>query len=187
MADYLPTSELAKAMLKLRRMVALSESFQAKLRGDYDAAFARVMYEGVPDEKQAAAEGEPVIEFGPWAAIWIVDSRWSAVAGGSQIHMRSSGQLHLYLMTPRDNSQNGWNNRRLEAIDFLEEWTADIAELSGADDDDPVIAGEGHLAINEIVIPDHQHVPVEMRASAGDFFFRHCAIAFGDDSGSGGA
>lgn len=145
------------------------------------------MYEGIPDRDLAQAEDTIELQNdAPFASIWPHSSGWDAVAGGSQIHMRPRAEIHLYLMTPRNPNYPGWNNGRLEAIDFLENWTADIVALSGADDSGtPVITGEGHLAINSIECPMHDHTPKELQASVEDFFFRHMILRYGDDAAGG--
>lgn len=185
MADYSPTSGLGQAAAKLRRMVALSSTYQAKLgSGDqYTKALSRVMYEGIPDANLSNAENTDELDSNyPFASIWPHASGWDMVSGGARVFMRPRAELHLYLMCPRDCARD-WNNARLAAIDFLENWTKDITDLSGADDASPVITGEGHLAINTIECPMHDHTPKELQKSTEDFFFRHQIIRYGDMAG----
>lgn len=161
-------------------MFALSATFQAKV-GDYDAAFARIFYEGVPGGDLAAAEDtEAPADDQPFASIWPFNTGFRALAAD---YLRPYGQLHVYLMTPRHVAQTDWNNRRLEAIDFLEGWVTDVANLSL--DTEGLISGEGLLAISSIETPMHQHIPKELEATVGDFYYRHMTIGFGQGDGGG--
>lgn len=178
----------SKAMVQLRRMVALSAAFQAKVDDDYDACLARVMYEGVPNDSLAESEESTAPSADkPFASIWLVSTGWRMVAGGSQNHLVPTGMLHLYLLTPRvEVASEGWNDARLEAVQFLGNWEADIVALFGADDTSAgtkAIVGEGHLAGTLSDTPSHEHVAKQIRDSAGDFFFRHVAISYGDVAG----
>jgi hypothetical protein len=170
-------------MLHLRHMLALSSTFQAKAT-DYDTALGRVFYEGVPGGKLATAEGETTPSNTiPFASIWPFNTGFRTIAVGNQNWLRAHGQLHIYLMTPKNTAQADWNNRRLEAIDFLENWTADLAALSAAADDSedgPIITGESHLAISSIEVPAHDHTPPEIKASTTDFYWRHMVVSFGE-------
>lgn len=179
----------AKAMVQLRRMVALSSSFQTKVDDDYAACLARVYFEGVPgNDNLTESEGaEAPAADKPFASIWLIRTGWSLGGGGRQNHMIANGTLHLYLMTPRATGAEDWNDARLEAVQFLGNWERDIVALFGADDTSGVgtvaVAGEGHLAGMLVDTPAHEHTPKQIRESAGDFFFRHCAIQYGDSGG----
>jgi len=181
MTAYTPTTGLAKAMLKLHRMVALSAAFQQKIGGDYSAACDRVLFEGVPDKELAEVEGiAEITDDKCFASIWINASGARAVSDGSQVDLRDHAELHLYLRTPVNPAMTTWNDRRLEAVDVLETWTQEILLLSGADDQEPVIEGEGHLAISSVIVPMHGHSPRKTRESTGDFFYRHMLVSYGD-------
>ncbi len=193
MADsYEPLNSGARAMAKLRRMVALSSTFRSKKAGVTDAdkyqdAFDSIYYEYAPTADEISAEngGETSVAGMPFAAIWPVAVQSQAVCGGSQNHVRPRGQLLLVLYCEPDEEQTTWNDRRLAACDFLDGWCDEIAALSAKDDDEvlgtPVVDGEGHLCMTMIDAQITEHVPLKMRQSGGNYYWRSVMISFGDD------
>ena len=178
---YWQNAPLSIAFRKLRKMVASSASFLSRSgEGSYSLAMSkrRVWTEYVPAIGELAADTgnqSAVAPVMPWASIWPIEVGLNAVAGGAQVYTLPSGMMHLYLACQPLTSITDWNDRREEAVCFLDQWTNDIVALSGADDptsDD----GLGFLTITKADAALIDHTPFIDRASEGDFFYRNVVL-----------
>lgn len=178
-----PNSPAAIAMKKLRRMVALSSAFQTRAGIEYEDAIKRVFFEYVPNAGELLREGaeeSTVDPVSPFAAIWPMTTDANAVAGGAQVWTLSNGILHLYVSCDPLPELTDWNERRLEAVGFLDQWIQDVINLSGADDDD-TDDGMGHLEIVHAPINMIDHVPFKDRKSAGDYYYMSVGLKYGGE------
>ena len=182
-----PSSPVAIAMKKLRKMVALSAAFltrSGETTYSLDMSKRRVWTEYIPNRDELIRDTgnefsvSPVM---PWAAIWPMNTGSNAVAGGIKVQTLPSGLIHLYVACQPLVTIAEWNDRRDEAIAFLDQWVADVMDLSGADDatsDD----GMGHLTITraESVVIDH--VPFKDRQTVSDFYYQSFSLKYGDEA-----
>lgn len=185
MSSPWPNSPMLTAIRKVRKMVALSSALQTRAGITYATALAsRVWTEYVPtiDELVRDTGNEfsdaPVM---PWAAIWPMQVGTFAVSGGARVWTSPNGGIHLYLACQPLTTLATWNDKREEAVGFLDQWFQDVIALSGADDpttDD----GMGHLTIthSESVIIDH--APFKSRESTGDFYYQSYQLKYGDEN-----
>ncbi len=185
MTVYWPNSPLLQAVRKLRRMVALSAAFQARSGLSYDDIHdQRVWTEYVPGQDELIRETQnpaAVAPVMPFATIWPISFGSHDVAGGSQVAMLPDGILHLYIAVQPLDTILDWNERREEAIGFLDQVVQDVAAVSGANDAGTT-DGAGHLTIRKLNTVIIDHVPFKHHESAGDHFYKSVAVTYGDDT-----
>ena len=175
-----PNSPVAVALKKVRKMVALSASLQSRAAIDYTAALNRVFIEYIPDQEELIRDtGNEFVAppVSPWAAIWPMETSNESVEGGIQLFTIPAGMMHLYVACEPLPTITDWNESRLEAVGFLDQWIQDVLALSGAEDatsDD----GMGHLTI--VAAPVHviDHTAFKTRESTGNFYYMSCGLKY---------
>lgn len=181
---YWPNSPLYVAFYKLRRMIALSPAFQIRAGIGYSDAIKRVWTEYVPtiDELVRETKNETAVQPQmPFASIWVVSTASDQASGGSQVWTIPDGSLHLYLACHPLATILDWNDRREEAMGFLDQWLIDIMNLSGSYDSGST-DGMDHLTIRKADSPLSDHVPAKVRESSGDHYYRVVALRYGDQA-----
>ncbi len=184
MTAFWTESPLEHAIRKLRRMVALSAAFQTRAAIDYDTALTRVWVEYVPNVDELNKEQGSVKAVNPpspFAAIWPMSTGMNPIAGGQQVWSIPEGMLHLYIACGPLPSLHDWNDRRLEAIGFLDQWMVDITNLSGADDPDTE-DDTGHLTISKGGAVVIDHTPFKDRTPENEKYFQSIGLKYGDDA-----
>lgn len=182
-----PNSPLSIALKKLRKMVASSAAFltrSGETTYSLDMSKRRVWTEYIPNRDELIRETGNEFAINPtmpWAAIWPMNTGSQAVACGAQVQTLPNGLIHLYVACQPLATLTDWNDRREEAVGFLDQWICDVMNLSGADDstsDD----GMGHLTIvrDESVTIDH--VPFKDRQTIGDFYYQSVSLKYGDEA-----
>lgn len=137
---YVPVNPSSLGAFKLKRMLALSPTWIARVSQVDERAEDRIAQEEFPADTPD--------ELFPRAIVSRGSSRWEMVSGGCAVSMRPGFLLELYVwLTPSDES---WceDDQRMEMWDCLEGILKDICSLSGADDADSV-DGTSHLNIVE--------------------------------------
>ena len=166
-------------------MIALSPTFQARAGIDFTAAMRRVFIEYVPTKDELIAETgdislvDPVM---PFAAITPMSTGFGAVTGGVQVFTLPNGTLHFYLACEPRPDLTDWNERRIEAFCFLDQWLADILALSGQDDP-TTTDGMGHLTITKAQSSLIDHAPWKSRATTGGKYYQSVGLTYGDEIG----
>ncbi len=175
-------------MGKLRRMVALSSAFRTRAAIDYPTALTRVWTEYVPnvDELMRETKTQTVIEpLRPCASIWPMSTAFDGVGGGDHVYTIPQGMMHLYLSCEPLDTLIDWNDRREEAIGFLDQWFTEIMAISGSgviQSPDTTNDGEGYLTIKKAGAAIIDHVPFKTQESTGDIFFQQIALQYGDEA-----
>lgn len=176
MALVTATHPMAKALVKARKMVALSSEFQAQTgSSDVDEAHQHVY------TKDVFGEATPR----PAAVVSVGDSlRYGQVGGGSWNYMRKAGNIGLFLVrdTPK-RYHTDQNAAEVDAWNFFGQVLDDVADLSAKQDDtsefDPK---ESHLPITRIDVTNFGENDEEDWPSVGRFFFLSAILEWGDGS-----
>ncbi len=163
--SYTPTSPLGIAQQKLRRMLALSSTFQTQTGKDYTGTLNYIAY--IEDEKQCF----------PRACVSVLENRYEQVAGGAASWLRPSGALHLYVAIEPDLSIEDREEQRLKGADLLLQIADDVVALAGYDDAD---SATSHLNILRMTVLCVDEVPEELRPTAGHFFWLEASVEIGD-------
>jgi len=154
-------------MQKLRRMIALSTTFQTRSGLNYSNLYARGQY-------------CTSIDFGnlqrPYFVIWCQDPYRRMVSGGEQNFLLSGGRLDFMVEIDPLDSLTTRNDKTLEAHDFFANLMKDIAGLAAVDD-----AGNdsSHVDINEISIASYFQPPLVTEEQTGLFFCAWYTLSWG--------
>lgn len=152
--SYTATSPVGIALQKLRRMIALSATFQSLAGGSYAEALERVYYR---DHEEDYSDNQRCL-----AVLDEVQSGWELVGGGTQQQFRPRMVLWCFLghWTP-DPSQYGLNESRLRAIDWAENVMKEVAEIAGQDDDEST---SSHLCFTAMDLQEADETPLQQQA-----------------------
>jgi len=162
---YEPSGPDAVVLQKLRRMVALSPTFQSRVTpDDYEAAYGRGHY------RFADAGERPQAFFGSSAV------HWGLIAGGAQNFLWPHGTLGLLLEVDPNPEMEDKNDQELDALDWMAKVMADVAELAAADDPD---SETSHLDITQISFLEWGSPPEITVASSGNWFWGIWSIDWG--------
>lgn len=166
-----PTGPVSLPPYKLRRMVALSPTFQAACTtANYATAWRNTYF------KEAAGT-----ELRPCAVVNHEDLSYRLIAGGSQNHLRAQGTMFLWLarnVAPAD------LNDPAEALnhfaDFFGAVMDEVAALAGVDQTADATVPDSHLTITGI-----QGLLIAMNdqsewATLGQFCWGAAAVSWGD-------
>lgn len=157
--SYTPTSPLGVAMQGLRTMLSLSETFQQQTNKDAAGSLPFICY--IENDRACF----------PRASIGIVDGDYEQVAGGVRSLTRPNERIHLYLAVEPDRSLEDEEDRKLKGLDTLLKIVDEVMELAGSDEYQNIVSKRIHL-IDE--------VPLEMRETAGHFYWLEATIHTGD-------
>lgn len=169
---------LAVCAAKLRRMVALSETFQ----------LARGIAGGT-DEENAAAALEFVLmksRLGkvkrPLAVVSMGEGfDWNLISGGDAYHLRPAGSLFLYLTIDTDAQYlEDVVSAEWTAWDFFSGILEEVAALS-CDDDANSDFDESHLPIARMSVVGWGENPRETWNSDGRYYEAGILVGWGDD------
>lgn len=161
--SYTPTSPQELAAYKLRRMLALSDTFQTLCDLDYAGTFARI----------DSVESARCI---PRASVVVQRAAHEQVAGGDRSYTRPVTWLELAVDIAPDESLDD-QDRRHKGFDQLFAIYNEIMDLSGVDDEDSTTS---HLNIIRSEIQDIDEVPEEMRAAEGNYYWMTVMFEVGD-------
>jgi hypothetical protein len=121
---YTPTSVAGVLADRVRRMVALSETFQSLCQAEgYDGALARVFVSECYDNGF------------PRATVWTMDTTFRQSAGGDTSYLRPAAQVHLYVAVPpiaADGTEI--EEQGIRTLDTLGKVLEDVVALAGVDD-----------------------------------------------------
>lgn len=156
---------------QLKRMFALSPSFQAEAGGSASSAASRVYFGSVPDLRNQSRCPRPL------AVIGFEDGMFSVVAGGDQTHLRQRGKLRYWII--RNSTGDDVSAAEISAMDFFSNTLTDVANLSGAEDTGSAF-GLDHLNIVRIDNDDFGLCPDEQWVTLGKFFACSGVVTWGD-------
>jgi hypothetical protein len=169
---------LAVNAAKLRRMVALSATFQQALGIDEEteAENAASALEKVYLKSYVGRVPRPI------AVVSMGESfDWSVVSGGDAYHLRPSGSLFLYLAIDTDARYvEDRVSAEWTAWDFFSGVLEDVAALSCADDADSEF-DESHLPITRISVVGWGENPREQWNSDGRYYEAGILMNWGDE------
>jgi len=156
MADiYIPTKPVGVHMHKLRRMVALSDTFRDGCT--YAEAWERILYKENSDEKPR-----------PFAVIDHESSAYEKIAGGDQAYYAPPEiQLHLYIERDPFPHLRTKNDQRLAAADWFSGIFQDLVSRSDAEDD----PNTGFPNFSVAMAPLFEDTPTQNENSLGLFFW----------------
>lgn len=175
-------------MSKLRNMVALSPAFQARGSLTFATALNSVFYEYVPgvdeliDYTKNNLAPRPQM---PFAAVWPMSAAWTADGGGAQVWSIPGGMMHLHLACNPSPTILDWNDSRLEAVGFLDQWLADIIALSGSGvtaSGDTSGDTTGYLTITKAAVALVGHSPYKTDDTTGNLFWYDVGLQYGDEA-----
>lgn len=170
MADiYVPTNPVGVAMHKLRRMLALSDTF--RMGCTYAEAWERIVY--TEDSSEA---GLPR----PFAVIDVNSSDFEKVAGGRESFYRPKMNLHLYVCRDPLPQFKSINDQRLSAQDWFSGIHEDLVNIGGADDTGS-FDGTSHLGFTMTQLPIATETPTQLKNSTGEFYWAVWQLNIGDE------
>ena len=165
---------MAKALVKLRKMVASSAEFKTQTgSGTVDEALQHVYLRDVTGEDQPR----------PLAVVSVGDDfRYGQSGGGSFNYLRPAGQLGLFMLrnTPTQYYEDQ-NAGEIDAWNFFGNVLMQIAALSAADDATSEF-GESHLSITDMQVTQWGENDRELWPTLGRFYFCVLAVSWGDGS-----
>jgi hypothetical protein len=163
--SYTATSHQQKSVDRLRRMLALSSTFQLLCGVDDEAGALRRIF-------ILEAEGECL----PRAAVMGGAMAARRVAGGGASWQRPRSRLFLSVDIAPDETLDV-DDRRLKGFDQLCTIFNDICDLAGVDE---VGQEESHLNFVDAEIESFGEVLPENQPSAGLFYFMECSFGISD-------
>jgi len=164
-----PSGAFALPQYLLRRMVAMSPTFQA-------AVGASTWGEALEKVFLKDAEGDEAL---PVACVFTQDQSWALQYGGSQNHLRPKGQLFLYLAQDvREQDYDDVNAAAIRFGNFLK--TVDeVAGMSGQDQTSDTTFPDSHLSILNISLIATAETPRDMWPEYR-FYWAAYAVDWGD-------
>ena len=167
-----PSGSLATPPYLLRRMVALSPTFQLACEtSDFYDALARTFWKD--------ADGN---EPRPCATVNVESMGYRLIAGGGQNHLRPYGTLFLWLAQDvLEEHYNDDNASMLRFANFAGGVLDDVMALAGADQTADTLVPESHLAITNPQGLMMAMNPEEEWATIPKFWWAGFAISWGDE------
>jgi hypothetical protein len=171
MVAVTPVGPLALPPYLLRRMVALSPTFQAGCElTDFDKALARTFWKD--------AEGN---EPRPCATVNHTDQSYRLIAGGGQNYLRPRGGLMLWVgQDILEEHYDDNNASMLRFSNFFGGIIEDVINLSGADQTADTLVPDSHLAITGSTSLMMSINPEEEWATIGRFWWGGVVFEWGD-------
>lgn len=169
------TSVKSIALVKLRRMVSLSGTFQAAL--GLTGTSAEKAAKALDHIFLKSAIGDDVTR--PYAVVSAGEQfQWRSIASFS---LWPSGSIGLYLTVDSNSAYQGDQaSRDLDAFNFISGVEEDVADLADADDTGSAF-GESHLNIRNMSIIGWGENPREEWETDGQFYEAGITVEWGNE------
>jgi hypothetical protein len=168
-----PSGSFAVPQYLLRRMIAMSPTFQAARGVDnWTDALAGVKLKDV----------DPTLTNRPLVCVFTESLHWRLIAGGAQNVLRPDGTLFMWVVQDVDPAD--YEDTETAAIKFgnFLELIDDVAALAGADQTLDSSFPDSHLPINSIsLIAQNESARELWKTECGRFYWAAFAVQWGDE------